>query len=390
MNNIGIVLPMGQNRKRLEESGQWSLWQQELEFYQKKFSRVELFEYRHKDWRRYVEALLLPVIQANRFQRCQVLKAVHLTGVIPCLVARLLYKTPYVLSYGYRYDEFASVEGKWNVWLLSKLLTPMAIKFSSAAMVPTENLKNYAGKFGAKKIEIIPNGVDTRMFSVKTNKLTNEQTNKKTDKTLSKVELQVLFVGRLEKQKNLKTLILAMASFHEFQKNFGDRGQQNGIPIRLMFVGKGSLEQELQILADRLSVNLTIHQPISNEKLPEVYQQADIFVLPSLAEGHPKVLLEAMSCGAPCLASAIPGVNEIIVDGKNGLLVEPTAEGIAGGLRKLIYSPELRKRLGSAARKTVIEKFDKKRLMEKEISFLQSHFELVEKSRPPMAADLYR
>ena len=94
--------------------------------------------------------------------------------------------------------------------------------------------------------------------------------------------------------------------------------------------------------------------------------------MPSLAEGHPKALLEAMSCGLPCLASNISGVDEIIVDGKNGLLVQPTVDGIAEGLRKLIESSGLRGKLGKEARETVGEKFDKKKLIKREIKILLS------------------
>lgn len=358
-NCLGIVLPMGQNRKRLEEAGQWSLWQQELEFYRRKFKDVEFFEYRYKDWRRYVEALFLPVVQANRFQRCQVLKAVHLTGVVPCLVARLLYRTPFVLSYGYRYDEFAALERRWNVWLLSKLLTPMAIIFSSAVMVPTEELKSYVRNFGARKVEVIPNGVDTKLFK--------GPTSPRQGRTF-----KILFVGRLEKQKNLEALIRA-----EYQLFKGRTLHPQGPTlrsalrsIRLTFIGSGSLRQKLLGLAKKLNVNVEIRNPVQNSDLPNIYQLADIFVLPSLAEGHPKVLLEAMSCGIPCLASAISGTTEIITHGRDGWLVEPTVIGIAQGLDHLIKDRKLRIRLGAEARKTVVDRFDKGKLIKKETDLL--------------------
>jgi len=125
-------------------------------------------------------------------------------------------------------------------------------------------------------------------------------------------------------------------------------------------------------LAKQLKVNLEVIDRVQNEKLSEIYNQADIFVLPSLAEGHPKALLEAMSCGLGCISMDIPGPREIIIDNKNGLLVQPTVEGIASGLKKLIVNSDLRIGLGNAARKTIIEKFDKKKLMEKEIKSLLS------------------
>lgn len=354
---LGVVLPMGQSRKLLKESGQWSLWYQELEFYRKKFEGVELFEYRHSDWRRYVEALLMPVIQSGRFRRCRILKAVHLTGAIPCLISKLLYRTNYVLSYGYRYDEFAAVEKKWGVWLLTKILTPIAIKSASAVFVPTKKLKNYVAGFGARKIAIIPNGVDARVFK---SGLKKGLSLRMQGESLSENErgIKLLFVGRLEKQKNLETLIKAIAKLNR--------------ELNLQFVGDGSQKQNLQNLAEKLKVRLVIKSPVENRLLPDVYLQANIFVLPSLIEGHPKALLEAMSCGLACLASDIPGADEIIVDGKNGLLVEPTVDGLTGGLKRLIGNPDLRYRLEAEARKTIVDRFDKSRLMREEILLLRT------------------
>lgn len=360
---LGIVLPMGQNRKHLEEIGQWSLWESELVEYKKAFDQVELFEYRYSDWRRFAEAKLLPLVQSKGFRRCSVLKAVHLTGAIPCLAAKLLYGIPYVLSYGYRYDKFAAVEGKWGAWFFVKMLTPIAIKFADAVMVPTEELRSFVEANGARKISVIPNGVDTNLFK--------GLTLPRQDQTLlENRRLTVLFVGRLEKQKNLKNLIMAVSKLKILKKKMHDRASKNLISLKLVFIGFGSLEAELTELAQNLHVDLQVQFPVANDKLPRIYRRADIFVLPSLVEGHPKSLLEAMSCGLPCLASNISGVNEIIVDGENGLLAEPTVEGIAEGLEKLAIDSELRRRLGKAARETVVEKFDKKKLIKREIKIL--------------------
>src|SRR3989338_2208200 len=314
---LGIVLPMGQSKKHLEESGQWSLWESELAEYKKAFDGVELFEYRYSDWRRFAEAKLLPLIQSKRFRRCSVLKAVHLTGAIPCLAVKLLYGIPYVLSYGYRYDEFAALERKWGAWLFAKMLTPIAIRFADGVMVPTEKLRFYVENFGAKRIEVIPNGVDIGRFASK-----QKTKNKKQE------AINILFVGRLEKQKNLKSLVRAVSKLKILKKKIRDRVSKNLIPLKLVFIGSGSLKYELTELAQKLDVDFQTKAPMANEKLPEVYRQADIFVLPSFIEGHPKALIEAMSCGLPCLASNISGMDEIIVDGKNGLLVQPTVDGI--------------------------------------------------------------
>lgn len=352
---VGIVLPMGQNRQLLEASGQWSLWQHELNQYRKAFNSVELFEYRFSDWRRFFEAILMPLAHRKRLARCQVLKAVHLTGAIPCLIGRWLYGTQYVLSFGYRYDEFAKLEGKWGQWLLSVLLTPIAVGYAKAVIAPTEELKRYVTSAGAKVVKVIPNGVDVQIFKGST--LWQGRT----------LSITILFVGRLERQKNLEMLI---KSVNQVLK--GPILRQDRTLIGLMFVGTGSLRQSLISLAKKLDVKLTIKPPMPNHELPNIYLRADIFVLPSIVEGHPKTLLEAMSCGLPCVATDIAGPGDIITNNQDGLLVEPTVEGLASGIASLVADERFRRRLGKNARETVIEKFDKDKLMGLEVGLLIS------------------
>lgn len=354
---LGIVLPIGQSRDQLLKSGQWDLWQFELEEYRKHFDSVELFEYRFNDWRRFPETMLLPFVQPARFKRCSVLKAIHLSAAIPCLMAKILYRVPYALSFGYRYDKFALVEKKWLQWLATKLLVPLAVKTANLVFVPTQELKLYVESLGAKQTVLFPNGVDIDLF----------KPDRKSRLIAHRSPLTVLFVGRLEWQKNLSTLIRAVSEI-----NRGD----------VIFVGSGSQKQKLLDLANKLKVKMEIKSPVDNNLLPVIYNQADIFVLPSLVEGHPKALLEAMSCGLACMATDIPGPREIITNNQNGLLVQPTVKNLSSGLKKLSKNEALRIRLGQEARITVLERFDKQKLLQHEISVLLSHFESVEKSSP--------
>jgi glycosyltransferase involved in cell wall biosynthesis len=77
----------------------------------------------------------------------------------------------------------------------------------------------------------------------------------------------------------------------------------------------------------------------------------DAFVLPSLFEGTPLALLEAMAAGKPVVTSAIPGSDELVADGETGLLVPAgDADALAAALKRIVADPELRARLGAAAR----------------------------------------
>lgn len=365
-NNLGIVLPMGQNKKLLVKSGQWSLWESEIELYKKDFTEVIIFEYRYSDWRRFWEAVKL--FFGKRFGGCDVFKAVHLSGAIPCMIAKILWRKKYLLSYGYRYDEFVRLDGKWLQWFLFKALTPLAVKSADAVMVPTEELKKYILNHGAMRVEIIPNGVDVRRFKPSSKfKVPASPAGRQSSKLI-----RLLFVGRLEKQKNLEMLIRAIQKLQQTLKGLSSPNGGQSLRIKMIFVGNGSLKGKLIKLAEELDVSLGIMNSIPNNQLPRAYRQADIFVLPSFIEGHPKALLEAMACGLPCVASDIAGCREIITNNENGLLIKPTAEGIVGGLSRLIGNRDLRRKLGEKARATVKKFYDKEKLMNNEIKLLQS------------------
>jgi UDP-glucose:(heptosyl)LPS alpha-1,3-glucosyltransferase len=89
--------------------------------------------------------------------------------------------------------------------------------------------------------------------------------------------------------------------------------------------------------------------------VPLVYQASDAFLLPSAYESFSLVTFEAAASGLPVLTTPVSGVRELIDDGRNGLLIERDAEGIAARLRELAADPELRARLGAAARASALD-----------------------------------
>jgi glycosyltransferase involved in cell wall biosynthesis len=119
---------------------------------------------------------------------------------------------------------------------------------------------------------------------------------------------RLLFVGRLAVQKNLGLLLRAL----------------DGVSDRFdtTLVGRGELEAELRAMAHDLGLqNVRFYGAAQGAELRQLYRDADIFVLPSLLEGMPLVLLEAMKMGLPIVATDVPGTRDLVVSGKNGLLV---------------------------------------------------------------------
>jgi glycosyltransferase involved in cell wall biosynthesis len=99
-----------------------------------------------------------------------------------------------------------------------------------------------------------------------------------------------------------------------------------------------------------------------SDNVSELLQASDLFVLPSDREGLSVSLTEAMSTGLICIASDVSGSNEVIKDGDNGFLVEPSDEGVLNGIRRAMnLDDRKRKDVCRSARNTILEKFEKRK-----------------------------
>lgn len=126
------------------------------------------------------------------------------------------------------------------------------------------------------------------------------------------VDWKIVSVGRLAKQKGYDVLIKSMPAVIEKHPN-----------AHLTLVGEGKEHSTLQALISRLQLNDRVTLVGQKPNVAEILIDSDLFVLPSYFEGLPTVILEAMACGIPVIASRLPGVMEIIDDKESGLLVEP-------------------------------------------------------------------
>lgn len=142
--------------------------------------------------------------------------------------------------------------------------------------------------------------------------------------------------------------------------------------IKISIIGDGELRKALQTYAINNHINVEFLGVIPNQELPDYYSRAKIFVLSSLTEGHPKVLLEAMSSGLPCIGSNVTGIQDLIKDGETGLLCKPTAEDIAAKIDQLISNPSFAEKLGSSAREYIVNNFEITGIISKEINLLKS------------------
>lgn len=164
----------------------------------------------------------------------------------------------------------------------------------------------------ANKVNYIPNGVDLNRFA-----------NKKIKRPNSK-PTRLVSVGRLVETKGHRYLIEALSHI------------KDGYPdVRLDILGDGPLKASLAQLVEKLGLRdlVQFRPPVIHEEMPKVYRQYDMFVMPSVFEGLPVSLIEAMACQLPIVATRIPGIAGIVDDRSATLVASQNAQDLADKLR---------------------------------------------------------
>jgi colanic acid/amylovoran biosynthesis glycosyltransferase len=162
--------------------------------------------------------------------------------------------------------------------------------------------------------------------------------------------LELLSVGRLAPDKGQPVLLRALAAL-------GARGYD----VRATLVGNGEERERLEALAAELGVadRVRLTGAVGQDEIHALYARADVFCLPSFAEGVPVVLMEAMAMQVPVVATTIMGVPELVEDGRTGLLVPPAnVERLTDAIARLADDGGLRERLGRAGREKVADEFE--------------------------------
>lgn len=225
--------------------------------------------------------------------------------------------------------------------LVRMLLWRVIFRFASVIVVKAECMKVPLIRSGCPrhKLVTVTNGVDLERFGL-ARSYSREPVG--VDKTAT-----ILYVGRLESVKGISTLLKAYAQIY---REFTDS--------RLLLVGDGNDARRLREVVADMHLGAAVHFCgwVHQSEVPKYFQAADIFVLPSLFEGCPNVLLEAMAAGLPIVASAVGGVPELVRDGTEGFLVLPgDVETLADRLKSLLTDEGLRKEMSNNSRKRATE-----------------------------------
>lgn len=235
----------------------------------------------------------------------------HAHGIFAGLIAKkvkLFKKRPSILHlHGFRDNELIGIV-KYH---LQKEITKL--KYDKVICVDEESAKKIE-KLGVKRKEmaIIPPGIDIKKF---------RPTKRKKKKNI------FLFVGRLEKVKNLELLLEAVKRLRDKTRKF-----------ELWIVGGGTLEDKLKHYCKNNKLdNIKFLGYIDNKNINKIYSEVNFFVLPSLSEGNPIALLEAMSSGLPFIVSDIPQLSKIAMLSDAGIIFKKNdAEDLTNAMEKMI------------------------------------------------------
>ncbi|HLP86287.1 MAG TPA: glycosyltransferase family 4 protein [Candidatus Paceibacterota bacterium] len=290
-------------------------------------------------------SFLLPFIHSKKLKNTHIIKTNQMDGSWSAVISKKLFNLKLVVRCGY---EWLDTIEKLKKSFFKKTTACYAEKFAynnaDRIILTGEESKNFVtGRFSidSNKIKIIPNYINIDLFK---------------PLNIPKEQNRIIFIGRLEKEKNLINLFYGV----------------KGLDVKLVVVGDGSLRAQLEDIANKEGINVIFKGNIPQSSIPEELNKSEIFILPSLYEGNPKVLLEAMSSGLACIGTDVQGINSIIKDGEDGVISQTDPISIKNAIIKLINDKELRDKIGINARKRIEQNNSFDIFIEKELSIYQS------------------
>ena len=284
-------------------------------------------------------SLLAPFIHWRALKNADFFKTNQMLGSWTAVIAKLLFRKKLLVRQGYQLSTFWR-EKSLIRWFVSSTIEFFSYKLACNIIVTSQRDKDFiVKKYRAKqkKINVFPNYVDIESFK---------------PLGIEKDHRRVTFVGRLDEQKNLISLINAVKD----------------VNIKLVLIGEGPLEDSLKGMVEENGIeNVVFVGLVPNDRLPEELNRSEIFILPSLYEGNPKTLLEAMACGLPVIGTEVVGIKEVIKHKQNGYLCETSTESIRGAIMYLVNEEKLKETLGANARDTIIKDCSLKKLVKREL-----------------------
>jgi glycosyltransferase involved in cell wall biosynthesis len=274
-----------------------------------------------------------------RRQRPAILHNILFHAVLPGRILGRLAGTPLILSWRQNVELGSKLRDWLNRWTIA--LDDQVVAVSEAV----RQAEIECSHISSSRITSIPNFVDATQIqrqSVRTDRLVMRQT-----LGLSQDRFVIGNIGRLHTQKGLAFLLNAMPAIQKI------------IPeVCLLLVGDGELRHELEVQARKLDLKEAVLFLGARDDVPQLLTTLDLFVLPSLWEGLPLAVLEAMAVGLPVVATDVGGTAAAVLEGVTGRLVPPRdTPALAQAIIQLGQNPALCRQMGQAGFAHVQENF---------------------------------
>jgi glycosyltransferase involved in cell wall biosynthesis len=216
---------------------------------------------------------------------------------------------------------------------LTAPLTKLVWRHADNIVANSDGLKELAEQTAkplGKEVVCIPNGVDNAIFYPKENPTS---------------PFKILFVGRLVEQKGITFLLKSLAQIKKRYANAYDQ-------IETTIIGDGPLRGTLENETDELDIRAKVKFLgwIDRDVLPQIYRESSVFIMPSLEEGMPNVVLEAMASGLPIISTDNRGTNELVKNGENGIIIKDHSV-LSSAILELIHDPNKRTNYAKSSRK---------------------------------------
>lgn len=271
-----------------------------------------------------------------------VFKTNQMKGSWLAILAAKIYKKKIFLRSGYEYYRFCKLSkaGFFKIYL-SYIYSFIAYRFANKISITSDYEKKFICKnFKLKynSISVLPNFIDTSEFK----------------KFICKKVYDVIFVGRLEDQKNLPLLINAIKNNN----------------LKFLLIGTGKLKLQIIELCNKSGISIKHFDKISNKSLPKYYNSSKIFITTTLYEGNPKSILEAMSCEMPVISVNFHGHESILENNVDSIVTNYSEIDIEMRLKKILKDQTLLEKIGRNARQKIIKNNDINKIVNEEFNIL--------------------
>ncbi len=305
---------------------------------------------------KFIKSIFLPFRLKKLFVNFDIIKAFQTYGSWVSFIAKILYGKKLIIRSG-----FIMLRATKNVFKRNNLRSYIkylmrysfiflfelfAYKMADGIIVTSDYdipflIKYYRlnKKYKKNRIRLIYNYIDESVFK---------------PLAITKKDKHIIYIGNLRRGKNVINLVKAFIGLKDFH---------------LDIIGEGEDREEMEKIAKKHNININFLGLFPNKELPQILNQYQIFILPSIDEGNPKVLLEAMSCGIACIGTNIQGINNIINHKKNGYLCETNPESMREAIVKVYGDKNLRISMANQAREFILDNCSFRTIIEKEYSF---------------------